>query len=579
MSQKPERTKISAAASVTTESVGVVLGSMDATPLDFWIGVEDGKRVQLDDLVLVEEAVEGGETLHYYGLVDIVRKRYEGQPFDSDAFRAAEGSLPVQISYAAHVQVTRLDPEIFVPPQPGAKARVVRGEDFQHALSFDRMEKRVPIGLTRGDGAAGGEVIYANVEFMDGTRGAHASISGISGVATKTSYATFLLYSMFHTDALGEDKINAKALVFNVKGEDLLFLDKPNKKLDDATRAKYAKLGIEPGPFKSVAIYAPARRGSDVLMPDTGSRLEGVTPYVWTLHDLAANRLLRFCFAESTEGRSQLGYVIQRVERELERAVRGRSADDPTIELNGNRLTSFQDLVDHLEGPALDGIVGGTAAAGTLDAFRRRLNAAASRMGHLVRGDAAAVGSSVAWRNQQVTVVDIHSLHSTAQMFVVGVLLKKMMEEKDGKGTSRPLVFIVLDELNKYAPREGDSPISDILLDIAERGRSLGMSLVGAQQTASEVERRVVANSALRIVGRLDGAEAERSEYAFLGKVARSRAALLQPGTMIVSQPEIPVPILLTFPFPSWATRPDEQAGTPPDPFARAAGGRAPRRP
>jgi DNA helicase HerA-like ATPase len=157
-------------------------------------------------------------------------------------------------------------------------------------------------------------------------------------------------------------------------------------------------------------------------------------------------------------------------------------------------------------------------------------------------------------------------------MFVVGVLLKRMMEAKELRGTSRPLVFVLLDELNKYAPREGDSPISDVLLDIAERGRSLGISLLGAQQTASEVERRVVANCALRVVGRIDSAEAERNEYGFLGKPTRVRATLLQPGTMIVSQPEIPIPVLVTFPFPSWATRPteamDDVAG---DPFARVA--------
>ena len=80
-------------------------------------------------------------------------------------------------------------------------------------------------------------------------------------------------------------------------------------------------------------------------------------------------------------------------------------------------------------------------------------------------------------------------------MFVVGVLLKRMLDEKEAQGTARPLVFVVLDELNKYAPREGWSPIREVLLDIAERGRSLGVSLFGAQQTASEVERRVLANA------------------------------------------------------------------------------------
>src|SRR6266571_8311160 len=176
---------------------------MDATPLDFWVGVAEGHRIQLDDLVVVETEVPGGLRVRFYGLVDVVRKRYEGAQFDTDAFRAIDGTLPVEISYAAHVQVTRIDPEVFVPPHPGTRVQVVHGEDFQRALYFDVMERRVAIGLTRT-----GEVVFANLEFMDGTRGAHVSISGISGVATKTSYATFLLYSLFHSQALGADATN-----------------------------------------------------------------------------------------------------------------------------------------------------------------------------------------------------------------------------------------------------------------------------------------------------------------------------------------------------------------------------------
>ena len=179
-------------------------------------------------------------------------------------------------------------------------------------------------------------------------------------------------------------------------------------------------------------------------------------------------------------------------------------------------------------------------------------------MGHLVSGHSQARNRTIDWSAQQVTVVDIHSLHATAQLFVVGVLLKRMMDQKERQGGSRPLVFVVLDELNKYAPREGWSPLHGVLLDIAERGRSLGVSLFGAQQTASEVERRIVGNAALKVVGRLDAAEAERSEYGFLTRVGRVRATLLRPGSMIVAQPEIPMAILLRFPFPSWATRKDE---------------------
>ncbi|MGH7283935.1 MAG: ATP-binding protein, partial [Polyangiaceae bacterium] len=513
---------------------------------------------------------EGPDGLvRFFGITDIVRKRYEGQAFDTDAFRATEGTLPVDVSYAAHVQVTRIDPEVFVPPHPGDTASVARGETLSHALSFDQMEHKLPIGLARS-----GEPLYANLEFLNGDRGAHVSISGVSGVATKTTYATFLLYALFHSSVLGTDATNAKAIIFNVKGEDLLWLDKPNTRLNELAREEYQRLGLPAGPFGSVAVYAPAKRPtspSSPPMPDTGSRHEGVSPYLWTLREFARDRLLKFAFADADDARSQIAFLITRVERELEQAAQLGADDDPGITVDNRRLQSFDDLVDLLEGPTLDGMAP-NAASGTLDAFRRRLSAAAFHIGHLIRGDASARGFGISWDEQQVTVVDIHRLHSLAQMFVVGVLLKRIMQVKELQGTSRPLVFVVLDELNKYAPRDGWSPIRDVLLDIAERGRSLGVSLLGAQQTASEVARRIVANAAIKIVGRLDSAEAERGEYGFLTKVSRLRAALLQPGSMIVAQPEIPTSLLLHFPFPAWATRESEVAKDDSrDPFARKA--------
>jgi DNA helicase HerA-like ATPase len=568
----PDRDTLPATATIEPAAnlaAGVVLGTEDAAPLEFWVGVRDEELVQLDDLIVVQTPVPGGGQVTFYGIVDQVMKRYEGAEFATDAFRAADGVLPVEVSYVGHAQTTRIEPEVFMPPDPGAPVRVVRGEDFQKALYFDRMEKRVPVGMTRTS-----EPIFANLEFLDGTRGAHASISGVSGVATKTSYATFMLYAVFHSDALGLETANTKALIFNVKGEDLLWLDQPNARLRDEDRRAYERLGLPAGPFRSVGLFAPVRRRSSVPMPDTGTRQEGVRPYCWTLREFCREGLLRFAFADAEDARSQVSFVITQVERALERAAREGDQDDPGLELCGARLECFADLVaavcDNLEQMTRN------AAAGTLDAFRRRLHAAAQHMGHLVRGGAEAAGCGIDWDSSQVTVIDIHRLHGTAQMFVVGVILKRMMERKEAQGTARPLVFVVLDELNKYAPRSGWSPIQDVLLDIAERGRSLGVSLFGAQQTASEVERRVVANAALKVVGRLDAAEAERGEYGFLTPVARRRATILSPGTMIVAQPEIPTPLLVHFPFPAWATRESEvarpAAAGVEDPFNRLGG-------
>jgi DNA helicase HerA-like ATPase len=206
---------------------------------------------------------------------------------------------------------------------------------------------------------------------------------------------------------------------------------------------------------------------------------------------------------------------------------------------------------------------GPVIGAGTINAFVRRLYGAVRPIERLIRGDIPNAKKHKVQLDKQVTVVDLHNLPDRAKRFVVGVVLRRTFEEKERAGQARPLLFVVLDELNKYAPRDASSPIKEILLDVAERGRSLGIILVGAQQTASEVEARIVGQSSVRVVGRLDSAEAERGQYGFLRGAHRERATIMKPGTMMVSQPEIPVPLVVEFPFPAWASRPSEAGANP----------------
>ena len=178
--------------------VGRVLGTEDATPLEFWVAVAEGQYLQLDDVVVCERVVPGrSEPVRIAGIVAQVRARHEGARFDSDVFLIEEGVLPAEVSEAAQVLATRVDPEVYVPPTPGSAVRRATADERDLALYFDRMTKKLPIGIGRD-----GLPLYANLEFLDGTRGAHVSISGISGVATKTTYAMFLLYSLFHSPSL-----------------------------------------------------------------------------------------------------------------------------------------------------------------------------------------------------------------------------------------------------------------------------------------------------------------------------------------------------------------------------------------
>jgi len=541
--------------------VGRVIGTEDATPLEYWVGLADDQFLQLDDVVALERVLPDGQRVELYGMVEQVRARHEGAQYDSDVFLIEGGLLPAQVSRAAKVMTTRVEPEVFVPPLPGAAVRKATGDERGRALHFDDMVHKVPAGLSRD-----GEPFYLDKEFLDGSRGAHVNISGVSGVATKTTYATFLLYSLFHSGALGAAAAGTKALIFNVKGEDLLFLDHDNDRLDEAQRARYASLGLPAGPFRSVGIVAPPRPGDANATPQVGSRASGVSPFFWTIAEFCRQRLLPFLFADAEDDRQQYTMVVHNVARRLEGAT---PTDGGGVVVDGQAITRFADLVELVDERLNDDATvadwaGRAIGGGTVGAFLRRLHGAVDHLEHLIRADVRRRSSHpVDLDANQVTVVDIHNLNDRAKRFVVGVVLRQAFQAKEASGIAEPLQFVVLDELNKYAPREGTSPIKELLLDVAERGRSLGIILIGAQQTASEVERRVVANSAIRVVGRLDSAEAGRGEYGWLPAVQRQRSTIIKPGTMIVSQPQLPVPVVIEFPFPAWATRVSEAGEGP----------------
>ncbi len=569
------------------QAVGRVLGTQHTSTQEFRVVLDDDNYLQLDDLVVVRTHVPKAGEVRTYGIVTESEGIYEGASFESDTFRIAEdGILPAEKVRSAQVAVTRVDPELWVAADPGETVYRASGDERSKALYVDEMARPLSVGIGRDD-----QPVFADLDFFDGRKGGHMSISGISGVATKTSYALFFLRMLTaRPEVLGEGAANLRILVFNVKGEDLLWLDKPNRYLDDDARQAWSALGVEPVPFQSVSFWAPPRRRSgDVVVPDTGGRQEGVAAFTWTPREFIDEGLLRFLFTDASDARNQLSFVEERVRTQLTRwavdvagqpgAVVLREPPPggwPATELAtpapGERvIMSLADLVDALEeflepvdGEEPDRAWSGRTQSGTISAFVRRLYAAQARLGHLIR---AGESRRIDRKQAQVTVVGIQSLHDLAQRFVVGALLQETFEEKEQTGQRLPLSVVVLDELNKYAPREGHSPLKEMLIDIAQRGRSLGVLLVGAQQTASRVAPEVIENAAIRVAGRLDAAEAQRAEYGWMLPSTRARARLLKPGTMVVSQPAIPVPLVLTFPFPSWATR-REEVGEKDDAFA-----------
>ena len=577
--------------SATVARVGLVDGSAESGSRVFHVVLEADAVVQLDELLSVTTTLPDGQEVTHYGIVTELTSRFEGADFPSDTGRVVDGTLPAEHVRRAEVRVLRTVPEVFVAVHAGMPASRVQGAGRQLALFEDEMgHGKLPLGLDLA-----GEPVYADMRFVDGRAGAHVSISGISGVATKTSYALFLLYQLLETELgmkllggrAGRD--NARALVFNTKGEDLLHLDCPNAEFANRPDelGKWNALGIdEPGPFKSVRLYAPrASEGNPVA--GVRSRATGdVDAYGWTPEQFIREQLLQFCFTSQDDRTTQVGFVELQVRIQLLRHLR-RLADDNTGAVvlldtapsrtssdpdrlaarepdavsagEGQVVRDFGDLVDFLDDLATSDDERtlrrwfGRSALGTRQAFLRRLLRMRRHVGRLI----GCAVSPVSLENAKVHVVDISTLHEDAQRFVVGALLDRVWRDKQGSGRE-PLRFVVLDELNKYAPAQGFSPLRDLLVDIAERGRSLGVLLIGAQQAASAVAPALPRNASIKVAGRLDASESDA--YRFLTMALRERATRFMPGTMVVSQPVVPEPIPIRFPFPPFATNPDEAA-------------------
>ena len=219
----------------------------------------------------------------------------------------------------------------------------------------------------------------------------------------------------------------------------------------------------------------------------TSRRSDEVSIYGWTPEAFIRQGLLRFCFTENDDRSTQVGFVEQVVRTQLARhahpleneegavvIVTTPHTDSRTFERvvsrrppakpagAGRVIRSWYDLLDLLA-DKLDPEYGGS-----LDMDRR------DSAGHAHGLPAPADGARPATRTPRplrrqpsrrmrmsLTVVDIHSLHDAAQRFVVGALVSRVFDEKQGTGRE-PLRFIVLDELNKYAPREGHGPLQAI---------------------------------------------------------------------------------------------------------------------
>jgi len=527
-----------------------------STPHQFHFWTARETPIGIGAIVRVEESgrVVYGVVTDGFAYSDLVTPMHAVIAADGDPVAAGlEPSQRAEIRLFT-AAVLRQIPEEPLQPVPLGAVWLASDADVVLALRMDaytgsERATGIPVGLY----AAGGleSPVYLDCDFLLGPEAAHLNITGVSGLATKTSAVEFLLGSIFQT--FPRHKGSVAALCFNVKGPDLCFLDQPAALTDEDLR-QYARLGLRPEPFGDAHYYAPFKAdGVNLNTLRTHESLAGNThPLVWGLREVLD-------YAEVVLNRDDVDAKADAFIDFLAERVVGREYQDDLLRGKPFHVQSFADLeeffraiFDFMEVLGKGGEVWKTHHLATIRKIRNRLSNISTRSKGLVTDDGAA--HDLPWgafADRSVHVVDVAGLDPLAQDLVFARIVSKLREHLERRDLGVDHVVVFVDELNKYAPAEGaDTYVRKMLLDLSERGRYLGLVLFSAQQFRSQVQRRVVGNAGTALFGRMDMDELSTPAYAMLSPATKIKLATLPKGELMVRHPHFTQPIFVRFPRP-----------------------------
>ncbi|MEZ0335687.1 MAG: ATP-binding protein [Gemmatimonadales bacterium] len=522
----------------------------------------------------IVRVVEEGRTV--YGVVtdgfaysDLQTPLHAVLGWDGDPAAADEPTRRTEIRLFT-AAVLRQIPEEPLQPVPLGSVWLASDADVALALRMDAyLTGERPTGIPVGLYAAGGleAPVYLDCDFLLGPEAAHLNITGVSGLATKTSAVEFLLSSIFQT--FPSHKGSVAALCFNVKGPDLCFLDQPAGLSPEDLRL-YARLGLRPEPFGQVRYYAPFKAdGVNLNTLRTHDALAGNTePLVWGLREVLD-------FAEVLLNRDDVDAKADAFIDFLAERVVGREYQDDMLRGRPFQVQSFADLeeffrsiFDFMEVLGKGGEVWKTHHIATIRKIRNRLSNISTRSKGLVTDDGAA--NDLPWgrfSDRSVHVVDVAGLDPLAQDLVFARIVSKLREHLERRDLGVDHVVVFVDELNKYAPADGqDTYVRKMLLDLSERGRYLGLVLFSAQQFRSQVQRRVVGNAGTGVFGRMDPDELAMPAYATISPATKIKLATLPKGELMLRHPHFTQPIFVKFPRPAVLTGREGVERFPPAP-------------
>lgn len=550
----------------TPNQISNALGRTSATERDaitsekfaFWLA--NDVIVNPFDIVAVDQVNQpGSPDSRTYGLVTTLEHRTDAPNHLANYISSNFGQLDEepntnrQGTTVAKANVLSNTDDIYMPVPSERLIYFAQPDDIQQALGTDvlireRREDAVPAGLIKmSNGAAA--VAYLDRRYLLGPESAHVNISGISGLATKTSYAMFLLQSILQTITDPED---IAVIILNVKQADLLQVDKRGPELPPEQKELWEAMGLEPKPFNNVRYYIP--RGENGQPNCFNPTPDIYSVYAYDLPGTADKMDLLFSNVSDSSG------TIEGIYGEVMSGITAGEAEFQNVQ-------SWDALFEFLrERQGERGRWRGMFAASSIGMFRRHLRRIVQtrQTGIFVRGSRSRnekllSSELINIQGGRTYVIDIAKLADDEQTLVFGDILRTIyrvkaeaVEERDPNLHIPEKIIIFVDELNKYAPTGGESPITQQVLDVAERGRSLGVILISAQQFMSAVHPRVTGNSTTKIIGRTGSSEVNAPDYRFLDQDIRSAVTRLSKGELLISHAIYRQPVKIIFPKPAY---------------------------
>ena len=448
--------------------------------------------------------------------------------------------------------------DIYSPVLDGRQVALCDEADIKRALGLSEDEVKNPLvcgylQMYQGDASVRVKVIL-NSNFLIGPDGAHINVSGISGLAAKTSYSMFLLRAIqnkFRT----EDGSTAAFVFFNVKGRDLMAIDEPNTDLKDADKAIYNELGLPTSPFDDVTYYYPFGKGDNLqtyaAREDVKAQMDANKAFVYKFTFENSQDRLDLLLANEDDSTGTLESCVN--------YVINQSGPFSNID----KWSSFKEALDKCTASGNTG--NKEIQVSSWRKFKRCISKATNNdiFAKSLAGKDVDLTDVIDnnLRPNQVLVIDIARLDENSQSFVFGSVARAIYDLKLGAERSDipDKVILFVDELNKYASNDvpKNSPILKQLLDIAERGRSLGIILFSVEQFRSAIHDRVKGNCATHAYGRTNAIEVSKSDYRYIPKVYQNMMTRLSPGEYIIQNPALRSLVNVKFPRPIYKQFPN----------------------